>query len=76
MAYAIGRATCFSLGASGRAWLRDLQWISLVGARGCVFVKCVVWAGGLTSRSRPLSGQLTFWPALAMREVGESAVVG
>ena len=28
MAYAIGRATCFSLGASGRAWLRDLQWIS------------------------------------------------
>jgi hypothetical protein len=36
-------------------------------------VKCVVWAGGLTSRSRPLSGQLTFWPALAMREVGESA---
>ena len=41
-----------------------------------MFVKCVVWAGGLTSRSRPLSGQLTFWPALAMREVGESAVVG
>ena len=38
-------------------------------------MKCVVWAGGLTSRSpsRPLSGQLTFWPALAMREVGESS---
>jgi hypothetical protein len=48
----------------------------LVGARGCVFVKCVVWAGGLISRSRSLSGQLTFWPALAMREVGKSAVVG
>ena len=62
MAHAIGRATCFSLGASGRAWLRDLQWIR-VGARGCVFVKYVVCGqgrGGLTSRSRPLSGQLTF----------------
>ena len=66
MAYAIGRATCFSLGASGRAWLRDLQWISW-----CYLI-CVVWAGGLTSRSLSLSGQLTFWPALAMREVGES----
>ena len=41
-----------------------------------MFVKCVVWAGELTSPSRPLSGQLTFWPALAMRKVSEPAGVG
>ena len=39
-------------------------------------MKYFVWAGLRTSHCRPLSGQLTFWPALAMREVGESAVVG
>ena len=40
-----------------------------------MLVKYFMWAGLRTTHCCPLSGQLTFWPALAMREVGESTVV-